>query len=115
MPGSLVGIQLLPQPPGRDTITPVAFIASLCMTREGVISLFLWATCLSECISEFFSLFDYAYYVPGIMSQKCIYPRTSLVAQWLRVRLPMQGTRVRALVQEDPTCHRATKPVHHNY
>ena len=28
---------------------------------------------------------------------------TSLVARWLRIRLPMQGTRVRALVQEDPT------------
>ena len=27
----------------------------------------------------------------------------------------MQGTRVRALDQEDPTCHRTTKPVHHNY
>ena len=34
---------------------------------------------------------------------------------WLRIRLPMQGTRVRALVQEDPTCRRATKPVYHNY
>ena len=40
---------------------------------------------------------------------------TSLVVQWLRIRLPMQGTRVRALVQEDPTCRRATKPVRHNY
>ena len=40
---------------------------------------------------------------------------TSLVVQWLRIRLPMQGTRVRALVQEDPTCHGAAKPVHHNY
>ena len=39
----------------------------------------------------------------------------SLVAQWLRIRLPMQGTGVRALVQEDPTCRRATKPVCHNY
>ena len=39
----------------------------------------------------------------------------SLVAQWLRTRLPMQGTRVRALVREDSTCHGATKPVHHNY
>ena len=39
----------------------------------------------------------------------------SLVAQWLRIRLPMQGTWVWALVQEDPTCHRATKPVSHNY
>ena len=41
-------------------------------------------------------------------------PRAS-VAQWLRIRLPMQGTWVRALVWEDPTCHRATKPVSHNY
>ena len=39
----------------------------------------------------------------------------SLVAQWLRIRLPMQGTRVRALVREDPTCCGATKPMRHNY
>ena len=26
----------------------------------------------------------------------------------------MQGTRVRALVQEDPTCRGATKPMRHN-
>ncbi|KAJ8790710.1 hypothetical protein J1605_021138 [Eschrichtius robustus] len=41
--------------------------------------------------------------------------QTSLVAQWLRIRLPMQGTQVRALVREDPTCRRATKHVRHNY
>ena len=41
--------------------------------------------------------------------------RASLVAQWLRVCLPMQGTRVRALVWEDPTCLGATGPVSHNY
>ena len=41
--------------------------------------------------------------------------RASLVAQWLRIRLPMEGTWVRALVWEDPTCHGATKPVCHNY
>ena len=40
---------------------------------------------------------------------------TSLVAQWLRIRLPVQGTWVRALVQEDPTCRGATKLVCHNY
>ena len=40
---------------------------------------------------------------------------TSLVSQWLRICLPMQGTRVQALVQEDPTGCRAAKPVHHNY
>ena len=42
-------------------------------------------------------------------------PWASLVAQWLRVCLPMQGTRVRALVWEDPTCRGATRPVSHNY
>ena len=41
--------------------------------------------------------------------------RTSLVVQWLRIHLPMQGTRVQALVWEDPTCRGATKPVRHNY
>ena len=35
---------------------------------------------------------------------------TSLVAQWLRIRLPMQRTWVQALAWEDPTCHGATKP-----
>ena len=40
---------------------------------------------------------------------------TSLVVQWLRIRLPTQGTQVRALVGEDPTCRGAAKPVHHNY
>ena len=30
---------------------------------------------------------------------------------WL---LPMQETRVRSLIWEDPTCHGATKPVRHN-
>ena len=38
----------------------------------------------------------------------------SLVAQWLRVCLPTQGTRVRALVWEDPTCREAIGPVSHN-
>ena len=39
----------------------------------------------------------------------------SLVAQWLRICLPMQGTQVRALVWEDPTCRGAAGPVSHNY
>ena len=41
--------------------------------------------------------------------------RASLVVQWLRIHLPGQGTQVRSLVQEDPTCHGATRPVCHNY
>ena len=50
-----------------------------------------------------------------ILSLKSSTLGASLVAQWLRIRLPMQGTRVRALVWEDPTCHGATRPVSHNY
>ena len=38
----------------------------------------------------------------------------SLVAQGLRICLPMQGIRVRALLWEDPTCRRATRPVGRN-
>ena len=41
--------------------------------------------------------------------------RTSLVAQWLRICLPMQGTWVRSMVWGDSTCHGATKPVYQNY
>ena len=41
--------------------------------------------------------------------------RASLVEQWLRICLLMQGTWVRALVWEDPTCRGATRPVSHNY
>ena len=43
------------------------------------------------------------------------HPWTSLVAQWLRIRLSMQETWVRALVQEDPTCCGATKHMCQNY
>ena len=39
----------------------------------------------------------------------------SLVAQWLGIRLPMQGTRVHAPGREGPTCRGATRPVSHNY
>ena len=41
--------------------------------------------------------------------------RASLVAQWLGIRLLMQGTRVHAPVREDPTCRGAAGPVGHNY
>ena len=40
--------------------------------------------------------------------------RTSLIAQQLRICLPMQETSVRSLVQEDPTCHWSTKPMFNN-
>ena len=53
-----------------------------------------------------------------LISDKIVFKiktRASLVVQWLRISLPMQGTQVRALVQEDPTCCRAAKPMCHNY
>ena len=56
------------------------------------------------------NLLDLKYLRQDYILQKS-FPRTSLVAQWLRIRLPMQGTQVRALVREDPTCRGATKPV----
>ena len=48
-------------------------------------------------------------------NQKSMVLGASLVMQWLRVCLPMQGTRVRALVWEDPTCRGAATPMSHNY
>ena len=37
------------------------------------------------------------------------------MAQGIGICVPMQGTWVRSLVREDPTCHRAAKLVHHDY
>ena len=37
------------------------------------------------------------------------------MAQKLRTCLPVQEALVQSLVQEDPTGHRATNPMHHNY
>lgn len=43
-------------------------------------------------------------------------PRDSLVAQWLRVHLPVQGMLVQSLVgKEDAKCCRAAKPAHPNW
>ena len=48
------------------------------------------------------------------LSSKLKHPRTSLVVQWLRICLPMQGTWVWSLVREGPICHGATRLVPHN-
>ena len=36
----------------------------------------------------------------------------SLVVEWLRIHLPMQGTRVQSLVQEDTIGHGAARLLH---
>ena len=33
-----------------------------------------------------------------------------MVIQWLRICLPMQGTQVQSLAQDDPTCYKAHVP-----
>ena len=55
------------------------------------------------------------HYVPTHTSISRHSFRTSLVGQWLRICLPMQGTCVWSLVWEDLTCRGATKPVRHSY
>ena len=40
--------------------------------------------------------------------------QTSLVVQWLRIRLPVEGTQVRSLVQEDPTSWGPAQPRYHS-
>ena len=67
-------------------------------------------------IEALYSVYIVFFRIP--MGHKCsqtLEKGTSLVAQWLRICLPIQGTRVRSLVWEDPTCHIATKPMCHNY
>ena len=61
------------------------------------------------------SINNLTYNVKELEKEKQTEAGTSLVAQWLRICLPVQGTQVQALVQEDPTCCGATKPVCHNY
>ena len=49
------------------------------------------------------------------MSIKWQYLRDLPGGSEVKNRLPVQETRVWSLGQEDPTCHRAAKPVCHNY
>ena len=46
--------------------------------------------------------------------QRCVL-RVSLAVQWLRIHLPMHGTRVPSLLREGAMCHGATRPLHRNY
>ena len=55
--------------------------------------------------------FIYNIYIYNLKGQL----RISLVVQWLRIYLPTQETELQSLVQEEPTCHKATKPASHNY
>ena len=63
----------------------------------------------------FFLFFFFQQWILEISPNEKEFPGISLVAQWLGISPPTKGTWVRALVQEDPTCRIATKPVCHNY
>ena len=92
------------------------------------VSGFLWARRMDFSIiqySKFMTLLDMVLhnlrnfsFLKLLFSKKFIIEKeigTSLVAPWLRIRLPMQGTRVRSLVWEDPAYRGPTKSVRHNY
>ena len=80
-----------------------------------IVTLYKWWSSLS---GEHVSIFN------RMCVRMCVHNRlcnkdpqswASLAVQWLRICLEMQGTLVRSLVQEDPTCQEATKSVRHNY
>ena len=80
----------------------------------------LYCSITAEYTKPFKDVFEYSWYsffFPSYLIYlwhwKC-YSRASLVVQWLRICLPMQGTWVWALAWEDLTCHGATKPMRHN-
>ena len=52
-----------------------------------------------------------------IMCLKMIVLKTVVtgISLWWRLCLPMKGTQVWSLVQEDPTCHGTTKPICHKH
>ena len=53
--------------------------------------------------------------VLGLLQGQFFLSEASLVVQWLRVHLAMQGSPVGCLVWEDPTCLEETKPMCHCY
>ena len=71
--------------------------------------------CVCVCVCVYNFLFQSLNFKIYIYIYIYVYMWTSLVVQWLRIWLSMQGSRVRSLFQKDSTCHQITKPMHHNY
>ena len=80
----------------------LAFKCSFCMLATIPLSVFMYCRYVCHVCSSLNSFFWCH------LSIKSAY-WASLVAQWLRILLPMQGTQVWALVWEDPTCSGATE------
>ena len=83
----------------------------------------LWGICLCQYLETFLTVIAWRCYWHLIVNPRVCFTaygaqesphnrgvlRASLVAQWLRIWLAMQGMLVRALVPEDSTCCRATR------
>ena len=70
-----------------------------------------------SCIKAYIILHHEILYISidwNLMEDKNKNVWASLVVQWLRICLAMQGIWVRSLVGEDPTCVGANKPRCHN-
>ena len=63
----------------------------------------------------FMNIHTKAYCISLNLSSEKLGGRTSLVAQWKEISLPIQGTQARYLFWEKITCHGVAKPACHNY
>ena len=79
----------------KDTCTPMFIAALFTIARS-------WKQPKCPSTDKWIKTMWYIYAIEYYLAIKR--NGASLVAQWLRICLPMQGTRVRALVWEDPTC-----------
>ena len=74
-----------------------------------------WLWCLGYLVSLIcnFLIWEMGQCPPWWIENQC--DGISLVVQWLRICLSMQGTLVWSLLKENSTCLGATKPMCHNY
>ena len=94
-------------------------MALICLSLMAIAVEHVFICLFVICISSLVKCTNCCPFLNGIICFRTVefrkFFRTSLVVQWLRIHLPVQGTWVRSLVQEDPTCRGATKPMRHNY
>ena len=119
VPTTLIRNNMLPEPYKPPVHSFLSYPFSLFQRQP--ISWILHSSCasLTAFLCMYLLLNKYCLIVPHVeLSINELYKNSmgvSLVAQWLRICLPMQGTQVRALVWEDPTCRGVAGPVSHNY
>ena len=84
------------------------------LTPESALMTICCAVCQSEEMTRTTNILS----LTSLKRERCLHfnkkTRAFLVAQWERI-LPPKQERHQPLIQEDPTCHRAAKPMHYNY